>query len=469
MSKTFACPNCAAPLDYDGGSDYTITCPHCASTVIVPENLRTDEPRLSGAFDLVQLAGKSTQLAEMARLIRAGRKIGAVKLYRQIFGVGLKDAKDAVEQLARGKPVHLSNMTLNTPRITAVELAPAQTRLIGCIVLAVIGLVVLGILLPIVVNFAVIAQDIPSLVFTTQTPARAAIAQATSTRTSTPSPTPGFMHVTMQFGNRGTGPGTFEDARSIAVDGAGNIYVAEYTGGRIQVFDAAGKFTTQWLVDERAPLTGLAADRKGTVYVVQNGAILKFEGTTGKALGQIQYAEGNRFDSVMTLPDGGLFSMWYSQRTGIFTTTVGFRDDLVRFDAEGKTVRVFPTFLSGQTGSVELGTQIGVDGLGNIFALGGSFSRAVYVFNREGKFQNKFGSRGDQPGQFRSPSAIAIDNQSRVYVADSAGVLVFAPDGRYLDTFRVEGGFPSGMVFNDRNELFIVARTRVLKYALTKP
>ena len=98
MSKTFSCPNCAAPLDYDGGADLTITCPHCKSSVIVPDELRV-ESRAPGSFDLAQLAAQSTRLADMARMIRAGKKIEAIKIYREVFGVGLKDAKDAVEEL----------------------------------------------------------------------------------------------------------------------------------------------------------------------------------------------------------------------------------------------------------------------------------------------------------------------------------------------------------------------------------
>jgi len=39
---------------------------------------------------------------EIKRLIRSGRKIEAIKLYRERFtGVGLKDAKDAVEAIER--------------------------------------------------------------------------------------------------------------------------------------------------------------------------------------------------------------------------------------------------------------------------------------------------------------------------------------------------------------------------------
>ncbi len=38
-------------------------------------------------------------LDEVVALVRQGNKIGAIKLYREKTGVGLKEAKDAVEKL----------------------------------------------------------------------------------------------------------------------------------------------------------------------------------------------------------------------------------------------------------------------------------------------------------------------------------------------------------------------------------
>lgn len=472
MSKSFNCPNCAAPLDYDGGADLTITCPHCKGSVIVPEELRVDSGA-PGAFDLLQLAGQSTRLAEMARLIRAGNKIGAIKIYREVFGVGLKEAKDAVEALMAGKSVVAS---APSTRVTFTTVSTSPTRNVNVKLWIAIALVLFFFcpaifflpFLPFAAMLNAFMGAEPDVPFV-RTPTRVAFETATraptNTRIPSPTPTPSFMNLALKIGGSGTGPGLFNDARSIALDSVGNLYVGEYTGGRIQVFDSSGKFLTQWIVDAQAPLRSLAADRQGTVYIAQKGVIAKFEGATGKLLGQVQFPD-NRFDQVIALPDGGLLALWFESRNGIFTSVQGARDDLVRFDREGKVVTTIPGFLSRLTNNPEFETKLAVDGLGNIFAVGGSFNPAVYKFTPDGKYENKFGSRGNEPGQFRSPQAIAIDNQSRIYVADSNGVLVFAPDGRYLDTFRVEGGSPSGMVFNDKNELFIVARTFVFKYEL---
>ena len=258
----------------------------------------------------------------------------------------------------------------------------------------------------------------------------------------------------MKFGSKGTGPGYFEDARSIAVDGEGRIYVGEYTGGRIQVFDSAGKFVTQWMADTEMPLRGLAAARDGTVYIVQRGEILKYEGPTGKPLGKVAFAGGNGFDDVTVLADGSLLAAWV-RASG---------DDIVRLDRSGNPTLMLRKAISSQSRRSELDMHLAADGVGNIYALG-TFNRAVFKFSPDGRYQTRFGSSGDQPGQFGAPSAIAVDNQSRVYVTDFKGIQVFDADGRYIDVFDVEGA-ASGLVFNDKNELFVVARTQVFKFTL---
>lgn len=107
MPQTFQCPNCNAPPDYDGGSDLTIQCPYCNSSVIVPESLRAGQPDAGNAFADPFTPAALSQLGEIGRLARDGNKIEAIKLYRQVFGVGLKEAKDAVEAMERGEAVNL--------------------------------------------------------------------------------------------------------------------------------------------------------------------------------------------------------------------------------------------------------------------------------------------------------------------------------------------------------------------------
>lgn len=255
------------------------------------------------------------------------------------------------------------------------------------------------------------------------------------------------------FGGPGIGPGLLNDARSMAVDGAGFLYVADYTGGRIQKFGRTGEFVSLWMVDPKMPLTGLAADRAGIVYVVQKGAIARYDGKSGERLDDLNYSEGWGFEQVVVTAEGGLVASWYRNR-----------DDLVRFNAKGEVIQTIEAALSGQTEESELDLRPAVDGLGNIYVLG-TFHCAVFKFNRNGKYVSRFGASGDGPGQFRAPGAIAVDVQGRVYVADFKGIQVFDGDGRYLARIGVTGS-ASGMAFDGEGYLWVVARTKVYQYQI---
>ena len=305
-------------------------------------------------------------------------------------------------------------------------------------ILVVVGLAAVGVLVPV---FSSVSRTVKE----TNTPARP----------NGPAKEKGnsFATVLLTFGSEGIGPGMFNDARSIAIDGTGRIYVGEYTGGRIQVFDPDGKFLNQWTIgDRKTILRGLAADRKGTVYAAHGGGISRYQGETGEKLGQLEY-ERSGFDDVTTAADGGLVAAWHSNR-----------DDIITFDSTGKLVRTIPAAISSASGDSELSMRVAADGSGYIYALG-RFNNAVFKFGRDGKFINRFGSGGDQPGQFRAAYSIAVDGYGRVYVGDTKGIQVFDTDGRYLTLLDLKG-VAFGMVFNDKNELFVIARDRVIKYSV---
>jgi ribosomal protein L7/L12 len=47
----------------------------------------------------------TTVPTEIIRLISMGRKIEAIKMYRDMAGVGLKEAKDAIDKLTANKTI----------------------------------------------------------------------------------------------------------------------------------------------------------------------------------------------------------------------------------------------------------------------------------------------------------------------------------------------------------------------------
>ena len=462
MSIPFKCTSCGGPLEYDGGA-LTVRCPFCGNSIIVPEELRA-KPAPSWGSGLVdgifKLQQRAANLQEVARLARSNRKIEAIKLYREIFGVGLEEAKVAVDRMAAGEPAEATVMSTNAPAFHAHVFDP-QTLVRPVkrftAVWVIITLVIVGIT---VVVGLIIKNTVDKTMDRAFSPVSSgSSSSSSSSSSSTTSPAaPGFASVALKFGSEGIGPGMFKDARSVAVDGEGRIYVGEYTkSGRIQVFDAGGKFITQWAVDPKMPLRDLAADRKGTVYVVQRGEINRFEGASGNSLGKLEYSGGERayFDDARVTLDGGLIAVMNNE-------------DIVRFNSNGQVVRAINKSISAQTGDPESVDTMAVDGLGNIYALSGGHEVAVYKFSPEGRFINRFGSSGEQPGQFRAAQAIAVDGRGRIYVSDIKGIQVFDADGRYLDVFKVAGSVGFGLTFNDRNELFVAARTQIIKYTLNK-
>ncbi|HEX5736000.1 MAG TPA: hypothetical protein VF131_24445 [Blastocatellia bacterium] len=266
-----------------------------------------------------------------------------------------------------------------------------------------------------------------------------------------------FASVALEFGSEGIGAGQFKDARAVAVDGDGRIYVGEYSGGRVQVFDAEGKFLTQWMVDRERVLVNLAADRKGTVYAVHSNAILRYEGPTGRLLGDVPKSPGSRYenysDAYVAL-DGSLY-------------VIGTNDNILRISPEGEVRTVVDTRERiGERVSLD---KLAVDGTGTVYALD-RMSSMVFKFAPDGRFVNRFGGRGEKPGQLFSPHNIAIDGQGRVYVSDTfRAVHVFDGNGLYLDSF---GGreVTFGITINDRNEIFAALRNRhkIVKFALKK-
>ena len=452
MTQPFKCPSCGGPLEYHGGN-MAVRCEFCSNQVIVPEELR--QQHAHGAVPLPEQFGK---LAEIGQHIRSGNIIAAIKAYREHFGVGLKEAKDAVENLAAGKPVEVSRTVEmggfqnQSPPLPYTSLPPARgaRRSKGCspLALAVIifALIISGVGLYLITARKV-SQNATTAPTTVSQPERRAGKHSSDVSTN------GFARMEFRFGRDGIGAGQFKDARSVAVDGDGNIYAADYTGGRVQVFDSTGKFLTQWMVDAKMPLLRLAADRKGIVYIVQSGDINRYEGVTGKSLGKVP-ASGRWFNDAAVTADGGLVAVQNGQ-------------DIVRFDANGRTVQTVKEAITQQTGDSELDGQVAVDGLGNIYELG-TFNNAVFKFAPNGKFINRIGGKGEEAGLFRAPQTVAVDGQGRIYVSDIKGIQVFDANGRYLDVFKVEKGIAFGMVFNDRNELFVAARTEIIKFVLNK-
>ncbi|WP_420127436.1 hypothetical protein [Longimicrobium sp.] len=430
MPAPLRCPTCSAPLDLPPEHATMARCPYCGATALLTE--RGGSVHAAARHD-----PHADAIAEVLRQLRAGSKIGAIKEYRERFGVGLAEAKRAVERIEAGQPAG-----------SIPPASPSNTKAaLGCAIFILLAVLVAGVRL---------MRPRP------QTPAPAV--QTTPATPMPPSPVaekagpPAFAEEVMRFGSEGTGAGRFEDARSVAVDGAGRIYVAEYTGGRVQVFDSAGAFVTQWMADTRMPLLDLEADREGTVYVVQHGRIRRYEGATGRALGEVRRAGGASYDDVALALDGTLWTVSMHQ--------------VSHLAADGRVLRTINTREAIDEDAAPV--RLAVAGSGDVYVMD-RWTGEIYHLDPDGRFRDRFGGRakpgaGGGMGGMAAPQGLAVDGKGRVYVSDMmGGIHVFDADGRPVDSFGSDLN-PFGITFNGADHVFATNRNdhQVVRYRLTR-
>jgi DNA-binding beta-propeller fold protein YncE/DNA-directed RNA polymerase subunit RPC12/RpoP len=459
MNQTFNCPNCGAPLDYQG-SDPIIRCPYCNGSVIVPENLRakptfSNKPSnftLSGSGDRGGLINQARRIKQVKDLAEAGETEQAVALYREITGTDEFAARKAVGALATGQPVIFSSAPVTSLPAKSVIQVDANTsakigRGLGCFFAFLIASIAASLIIPLLGSLGVFAMIFGNL-------KNSGIPVVPSSQPAVEIPRlTAFASQELTFGGEGTGPGLFGDVRAIGVNPVnGNIYAANYDDGRVQVFDAQGKFITQWIIskEQTDPYFGdLAVGRDGTVYIPVYGRIMRFD-EHGQSLGDFK-VEG-RISNLDITPDGTL-------------VVVANGEDILWISPEGKVLQSVRAAVSGITADPELDSVVAVDGLGNVYLLG-TFNNAVLVYNSQGTYINRFGSAGEEPGQFRAPQAIEVDGKGRVFVSDIKGVQVFSSDGRYLDVFKVQY-VAYGLAFDDQGKLYVTTnQKKIEKYSL---
>ena len=137
--QEFKCPSCTAAVKYDGRSE-TVICDFCGTTILMPESLRrgTATAGAMGSSDPATAA----QIHQILDLVEHGKKIEAIKLYREAFHCSLAEAKEAVDQLENGQPTIIQ---LSPNAIATTTGATAAATGCSCLIPLIILLVIAGI------------------------------------------------------------------------------------------------------------------------------------------------------------------------------------------------------------------------------------------------------------------------------------------------------------------------------------
>jgi sugar lactone lactonase YvrE len=269
-----------------------------------------------------------------------------------------------------------------------------------------------------------------------------------------------------QWGTQGSGPGQFSQPRSVAVDSAGNVYVADSGNSRIQKFTPQGAFVRQWGTQGAGPgqfavasPDGLAIDFAGNVYAADrnNNRIEKFT------------ADGafiSEFGGLPTLsaPEG----VAVDSAGNVFVTEIN-NDRVQRFNSSGVSTLTWGTS-GAATGQFESPSDITLDPSSTVYVADDGNNR-IQKFTPNGSFQAAWGSLGAADGQFNSARGVGIDSIGLVMVADfqNRRIQRFSIDGTFSDKWGDATVFNRPVdVAESRDGNFYVAdffRQRILRFS----
>ena len=171
---------------------------------------------------------------------------------------------------------------------------------------------------------------------------------------------------------------------AIALDSAGNAYVADEWLNRISVFDKDGECVDTW-------------------------------GTLGDGDGEIDRPSGLAFDAEdnLYLVDSA------NHRVQMFTK-------------DGKFISKWGQYGTGD-GDLNYPWGIEIDANGDVFVADWRNDR-IQKFAPDGRFLMKFGSSGQGDGEFNRPTGVAVDKDGIIYVTDFKNdrLQVFDGDGAFV-------------------------------------
>ena len=221
----------------------------------------------------------------------------------------------------------------------------------------------------------------------------------------------GYQYVTA-WGSKGTGNGQFDGITAIAVDGSGNLYVADSGNARIEKFSSSGAFLTQWATPN-VHIGGLAVDSAGNVYAAGQvvatpswfGAVLKY-GPAGAPLSQFKTPGTNSSPSAIAIDSAG--DVWVIDGYG--------NDPIEKFSPGGSYLGTLGTQGTG-AGQFTAPMGIAIDASDNIYVVDGS-NYDIQKFSASGTYLNGHTTIAAGDPDLLYPDKVAVDSAGNAYVAD---------------------------------------------------
>ena len=409
MPELLKCPSCQGSLEFEDESRAMVRCPYCGSSVAVPEHMRAKPAPVNGLHTTVTvLDGRSTTTPSSLGCLIWLIVLAAVGVPLLLVAANVPAVQEMLG-LADGEPAAAEVAALTAVNATR-EAAEARAA---------------AVILP---------TAIPS-----------------------PSPTPAFAEPALIVGEPGTGRGQFENPRRLAVDNNGRIYVWDMDGRRLQVFDEAGDYQTQWPLDQTVRF--LLADQQGHLYVLGDRLTIH-EGATGELLDEIAVATPDGtvtiFQTMAFTPQGNLILSYWDRDQWL--------DRLLLVDKEGELLEFWPGAVTNHYGQDGLAKQMAVDREGHIYAFE---LDTILKFGPDGRFLNRVGSQGSGPGEWSAPQNIGVDGNGRLYIGEWRGIHVYDNNARFLDTIPTDA-YVMDLAISDNNDIWAIVGEQVVRFSLQR-
>jgi DNA-binding beta-propeller fold protein YncE len=272
-------------------------------------------------------------------------------------------------------------------------------------------------------------------------------------------------HTLGSFGRKGSGDGQFRSLSGLSVDGE-TLYLGDAKLHRISVFGVSHTAPAMPLTS--MPLSRLQIARRGVIpadvdrmAVAADNSLYALSATHDSLLHLD--AQGKTLDTIPLKKGLGIRNasgLAIAPASGSLFVADAGTNRVLKLDRGGKPLLEFGKgkhFFKGSEGELSGPQGVSCSPQGALFVTDTGNAR-FQVFNHQGLFQFAGGSKGNLPGQLRTPVDIAWDHE-RVIVVDSGNkkVSLFSPSG----AFQHDLATPPGEIFSDPKQAVVDRESNV--------